>query len=147
MNHPAATNLFGELVKPARKRTESMEKQPARQPQSAVENPSQESVWTPKVGEIAYLNSGIGYDLRASRRLGATGCFGYILVVNTDSQEALIHVPKPINRPGRDEFYIMPLRGLRDCDSVCGFDRNGFIQHRPPVACPIALVWDVNPRR
>lgn len=134
-------NLFGEpVVQPRKKAVLTQHTEP--EPVAPVE-----PTWLAQAGGIAYLNSGLGYDLSAGRRLCAPGCFGYVLQVNTESREALVHVPKPLNRTGKDEFFIMPLRDLRDCASVISFDRTQFIEQHPPVGCLITPVWEVNPRR
>lgn len=143
LSQPAAPlpNLFGEPVRQPRKKVVLI--QPTDPEPVAPVQPA----WQAEVGSIAYLNSGLGYDLRAGRRLCAPGCFGYVLEVNAKSREALVHVPIPMNRAGKDEYFIMPLRDLRDCASVPSFNRQAFTVLRPPVGCLLPLVWAVNPRR
>jgi len=137
----AMTNLFGEPLRlPKRK--------PVPKPEPEPEPEPSEPVWQVGVGKIAYLNSGLGYDLTAGRRLSATGCFGYVLLINSVSREALIHVPPPRNQPGKkDEYFIMPLRDLRDAASVESFDENQFFNDSPPVGYTLKPLWEVNPRR
>ena len=134
-------NLFGEPVGQPRKK--AVPNQPIEPEPVAPVEPT----WLVQAGGLAYLNSGLGYDLSAGRRLCTPGCFGYVLQVNTESREALIHVPRPMNRAGKDEYFIMPLRDLRDCATVPSFDRQAFITLRPPVGCCLPVVWAVNPRR
>ena len=101
--------------------------------------------FTPQPGQVVHFNSGSGYDLARRRRNVFTHCFGFVLAVNADAGEVLVHLPKERSRYSADEFYVVAFHDLLPTAVVEGFDEAGFRHDHPVLPPPAGVVWDVTP--
>lgn len=99
----------------------------------------------PAEGKLTHFNAGVGFDLKTRKKYPFAGSFGYILLVNDETGEVLVHLPKPrIPAVGRDdEFFIVPFSDLLPTECVPDFDEATFRSQRPRLNCPFAVSWNV----